>query len=116
MKIFSFLAGALLLLALTTGCEVSAPYGGGGYAGVYGEYPSTYTSEYYVFPPTHIITLPYIIRGVATTILATVPTITTELVTSATMSTITRKSEPTVAEFEIINRPRNITDRCFLFP
>jgi hypothetical protein len=31
------------------------------------------------------------------------------------MSTITRKSEPTVAEFEIITRPRTITDSCFLF-
>ena len=45
-KISGLFAGALLLAAITTGCVVSAPYGGA-YAGVYGEYPSTYYGGYY---------------------------------------------------------------------
>jgi len=51
-KISGLFAGALLLAAITTGCVVSAPYGGA-YAGVYGEYPSTYygSGAYYpVYP------------------------------------------------------------------
>lgn len=51
MKLLVRLFGLALLLAVSAGCEVEAPYGGG--YGVYGEYPYTYYGGYsptYVYP------------------------------------------------------------------
>ncbi len=48
MKRIVGLIGAALLL-LTAGCEVESGYGGG-YGGVYGEYPYTYYGGSYVYP------------------------------------------------------------------
>ena len=53
LKVSGLFGVAILLMALTSGCTVSAPYGGA-YAGVYGEYPSTYYNGYvgsvYTYP------------------------------------------------------------------
>ena len=46
MKMLYALTGAVLLLALMSGCAVAPGYGGS-YASVYGEYPSTYYGGYY---------------------------------------------------------------------
>jgi len=53
MKKLCVLGGTLLLLALLSGCEATPPYGGAS-VGVYGEYPSTYSGEYYSYPVTPI--------------------------------------------------------------
>ena len=49
MKALLVLSGAVLFLALMSGCEVSPGYGGA-YGGVYGEYPTTYYGQYYSYP------------------------------------------------------------------
>src|SRR5579859_4956778 len=49
MKALLVLSGAVLFLALMSGCEVSTGYGGA-YGGVYVEYPTTYYGQYYSYP------------------------------------------------------------------
>jgi hypothetical protein len=48
MKKLCVLGGTLFLLAFVSGCEVTPS--GGASVGVYGEYPSTYSGEYYSYP------------------------------------------------------------------
>jgi hypothetical protein len=46
MKWLYILPAALLLMVITSGCEVTPGYGGAS-VGVYGEYPATYSGDYY---------------------------------------------------------------------
>ena len=58
MKTIAAIFGGIILLAIATGCEGPAVYGGG--YGVYGEYPAATYEQYYSAPaPVYSYSYPY---------------------------------------------------------